>query len=113
VSAIFPAIFPDALFHAKQVRIGAVDALAQRYANLWNREMAGATYTEEILANDVALAFLQIGVVLDKAENPAPHEYVRMRVVVCLDLLEAFIQPVNAVSAVYHCGVKRPREPNY
>jgi hypothetical protein len=75
--------------------------------------MAGAAYGEEIFADDVVIAFLQIDVVLDKAENAAPHEYMGMTIVVCLDLFETFIQPIIAVSAIDHCGTNRPRGPDY
>jgi hypothetical protein len=107
MGAVFPAVFSDAVIDAEQVRISAVYALAQRNTNLRNREVARAANGEKVLTGDVVFAFPQIGIVLDKTKDPASHEYMGMSIMICLDLLKALIHPIDAVSAVDHCTVKR------
>ncbi len=75
--------------------------------------MAGGTNGEEVVAHNIVLAFLQIIVVIDKTENPAAHEYVWVDIVIRLDLFEAFIQPVNTISAVDHFDFSGLITPDY
>jgi hypothetical protein len=106
MSAVFPVLSTRALLYAEQIRIGTVNAFSERDATLRNREVASAANGEQILADDVMLTFLQMRVVLDKAKDPAAHENVGMSIVICLDLIETFIQPVYAVSTVDHDDFK-------
>jgi hypothetical protein len=53
-------------------------------------------------------AFLQMVVVFEKAEDPAAHENVGLAILIRLDLLQTFVSPVNAVSAIDHNEFKRP-----
>jgi hypothetical protein len=109
MGAVLPVAFPDALIHAKQVRVGAINTFAQGNADFRHREMAGTANGENVLADDVMFAFPQAGVVFDEAKNPASHENVGMCVVIGLDLLETLIHPIDTVSTIDHCEIKKPR----
>ena len=102
MSAIFTAVSPHAGIDAEKIGIGAIDALPQRHANFWHRDVAGTADREKILAEDVVFTVLQMIVVFEEAENPAAHEDVRSSTVIRLDLFEAFIHPVDAVLTVNH-----------
>jgi hypothetical protein len=48
------------------------------------------------------LAVLHIGIVFQISKYPAAHEYVRMVAWVGCNGLQAFVLPVDTVSAIYH-----------
>jgi hypothetical protein len=64
--------------------------------------MTGIAKREEIPAFDVMRAGFERGVVLDIPVDPAAHEDVLVCVNVSLDLLQAFVDPVNTVATVDH-----------
>jgi len=102
VRTVLAALAAFAGLHAIKIRVRAVDAFAKRDTGLGNRNAAGAANREKILALPVVFAVFEAFVILDKAENPAAHKNVRVFVMVSLDLLQALIHPVDAVSAVNH-----------
>jgi hypothetical protein len=102
VGAIFPAFAANAGIDAEQVGVRTVDAFRERDADLGNGDFTGTANREEVPAGYVMLAFWEVLVVFNEAENPASHENVRMLAVIGLDLFQAFIRPVDAVFAVYH-----------
>ena len=48
------------------------------------------------------LTAVHVGIVFEKAENAAAHKEVRMNAVIRHNLLEAFVHPVDTISAIYH-----------
>jgi hypothetical protein len=102
VLAIFAAL---AGFNAKQIRIGTVGAFAQRNANFGNGKPARRADREEVFAGSIVLAARQILVVLDKPEDSTTHENMRMSILICLDLPEAFIRPIDTIPAIDHYDV--------
>jgi hypothetical protein len=106
VGAELTALITLAGFNAEQVSIGAICALAQGHADLGNRDMAGIADCKKILTLPEVFAALQVLVVFNKTENSTAHENVGMGVMICLDLLQAFISPIDAIPAVDHNRVK-------
>jgi len=64
--------------------------------------VAGAANREEVLAHFVKFAAFQFFAVLAEPEYPAAHKDMGMLIMVGLDLIEAFIHPVNTISAIDH-----------
>jgi hypothetical protein len=92
----------DAVVDAKQIRVGAVDALSKGDAHLWDRDPARDTDRKKIFALNIVRATGQGTAVFNVPENPAAVEEVRVMTRVSLDLREALIDPIDAVSAVNH-----------
>jgi hypothetical protein len=102
MSAVLAIVASFAGFNAEQVRIRAIDAFSQRNTDFGHRNAAGTADCNKILAGLVMLAFLQILVFGYESKYPTTHKYVRMGVVISLDLFKAFIYPMDTVSAVKH-----------
>ena len=102
MGAELPVVAPDAVIDAEEICVGTVDALAQRDAYLGYGRMTGIAKREEIPAFDVMRAGFERGVVLDMTVDPAAHEDMLVCVNVSLDLLQAFVDPVNTVATVNH-----------
>ena len=98
--AILAIVFAFAMVDAKQIRIRAVAALAQRNTNLGNGNLARTTDCEHVLAGGILRAMIQRLIIVAVAENPATHENVAMSAGVHFNLLKVFIDPVDAISAV-------------
>ena len=102
VCAVLAILIALAGFNAEQVGVGAVRTFTQRYTDFGDGDVAGTANGEEVLALPVMITAGQIFIVLDKTEDAAPHENVRVGIVISLDLLEAFIRPVDAIPTVNH-----------
>ena len=102
VSAVLAILVAHAGLHAEQVRIGAIGALAQRDADLRDRNAADAANGEEIRARLIIFATFQTLVVFPETEYPASHEDMGMRIAIGLNFLKAFIDPMDAVSTINH-----------
>ena len=102
MAAEFAIFFALAGFHTKQIGIRAVGTFAERHANLWDCKATGTADCEEVFARLIVLAARQVFVLLKKSEYPAAHEDMRVRIMVGLNLFEAFIGPIDTVSAINH-----------
>jgi hypothetical protein len=89
-------------FDTEQIRIGAVRAFAQRYADFGNGDMAGSADSEKILTLPIVFAARQILVVFKKAENSTTHKNMGMGAMIRLDLFQAFIDPIDAIPTINH-----------
>jgi hypothetical protein len=87
MSAVLSIFLSHAGIHAEQICIRAVDAFAQRYADLGYGDPAGIADREEIFTQRVIPAALQLMVALDKAEYPTAHENVGMSAMIRFNLL--------------------------
>ena len=101
MSAVFPALIPNARFDTEQVRVGAVDALSQRHTNLGDDDVAGTADCKQVLTYNISRAALEIGF-LTQAEDPAAHEDMRMGIVIGVNVLQTFVHPVDTVLATNH-----------
>jgi hypothetical protein len=64
--------------------------------------VAGIANCKKVFADCKMLAVLTVIITLNMTIYLATHENVRLGFPVCLDLLEAFIQPMDAVFAAKH-----------
>jgi len=102
VGAVLAILVALAGLYTEQVRIRTIGALAQRDADLRDRNAADAANGEEIRANLIVLAALQSLVVFPETENPASHENMGMRIAIGFNFPQAFVQPMDAVSTINH-----------
>lgn len=100
VGAILSVVAAQALIHAKQVRVRAVGAFSQGNAYLGNNNPAGAADDKEVFTYNIVIAVRQCGIAFHKSQEPATAEQVRTSPGIGLDLIEAFVYPMNAVSTV-------------
>ena len=90
------------MIDAEQVGVRTIDTLTQRDADLRHRDLAGLAKRKQIIALDVMRAGWKGRVVFTEAVYAASHENVVGMSLVRLDLLQAFVDPVNAIAAVDH-----------
>jgi len=100
MSAVLAAVSALAAVDAKQIGIRAIAALAQRNTNLGNSNLAGTANREQVLAGGILRATFQRLIIVDVAINPAPHENMAVRAGIHFNLLQGFVDPVDAISAV-------------
>ena len=108
MSAVLPAVAAHAMVDAEQISVGTVDALPKRNTHLGDRDSTGGTQRKKVFALDKMRAAREGGAVFNVPEDPATVEEVGMTARVSLDLREAFVDPIDAVSAVYHYPVAIP-----
>ena len=99
--AVLPLVSANAVVDAEQIGVRAIDAFTQGYADLGHRNVTRLADGIEILALDIMRATLK-RCVLKESVDPAAHEDVRTVTLVGLDLLQAFVDPVDAIAAVDH-----------
>jgi hypothetical protein len=97
IPAVVPAL---TVLDAKQVGVCAVAALTQGNTDLGNGNFAGTANREQVLAFGVLPAAFESFIVFDIVEDPTTHENMTVRARVHFNLLEGFVDPVDAISAV-------------
>ena len=100
--AVLPLVTANAVVDAKQIGVGAIDTFTQGHADLGHRNVARLAYGIEVLALDVPRAGWEGRVVFTEAVYAASHENVLGMSLVRLDLLQVFVDPVDAIAAVDH-----------
>lgn len=101
VGAILAVVPAFAMIDAKQVGIGAVAAFTEGDTDLGDGNPAGAADCEQVLTLSVLPAGLECLIVVDVTEYPATHENMAVCARIHLYLLKGFVNPVDAISAVY------------
>jgi hypothetical protein len=92
----------DAVVDAKQIRVGAVYALSKGDADLGDCDPTSDTDRKKVFALNIVRATGKGTAIFNIPENPAAVEEVRVMTRVSLDLREALIDPIDAVSAINH-----------
>ena len=102
MSAIFPALVTYAMINAKQIRIGAIDALSQRNTYFGYGNVTAIADGKSVFTGNIVFTFLQCVIEFYMLENSTTHENMFMAAVILFNLFEAFINPINAIFAVDH-----------
>jgi len=105
VGAVLPTVPTNTPVEAKKVRVRAVGALAKRDADLRHRYPALRADREEVLADLVVVTAGEGRVVLQEAVDAASHEEVTGTLGVHLNLFEALVDPVDAITAIDHLPI--------
>ena len=102
VRAVLATVPADASVDTKEVRVGAVGTLAERDADFGHRYPAFRADHEQVLADPVVITAGEGRVVFEETVDAATHEEMRGTLCVGFDLLEALVDPVDAITAIYH-----------
>ena len=105
MSAVLPALAPNARFNTEEVRVCTVGAFSQRHTNFGDDDVARTADCKQVLARNIARAALEIAGLLAEAEDPAAHKDMRMGVVIGFNVLKTFVHPVDTVFAIDHGNI--------